>query len=146
MKTIEVNVYTYEELSDKAKLRALTDYQSDCEYSWSYDAIKSLKAFMDAVGVKMTDYQLDWLSPLRSKVLYEGNPHGESIKEELTGAFSDYPLTTTWNKTKSIELAVRAFLEDICNDYEHQLSEDGFTDYCFANEIFFDENGNQFLH
>ena len=142
MKTIEVNVYTYEELSDKAKLRALTDYQSDCEYSWSYDAINSLKAFMDAVGVRMTDYQLDWLCPSRSKVLYEGNPHGESIKEELTGAFSDYPLTTTWNKTKSIELAVRAFLDDICNDYEHQLSEDGFTDYCFANEITFDEDGN----
>ena len=142
MKTISINAYEYSELSDKAKLKALTDYQSDCEYDWSYDAIKSLEAFMDALGVKMTYYQLDWLCPSRSKVLYEGNPHGQFIKEELTGVFSDYALTTTWNKTKSIELAVRAFLDDICNDYEHQLSEDGFTDYCFANEIFFDEDGN----
>lgn len=142
MKTISINAYEYSELSDKAKLKALTDYQSDCEYSWSREAIKSLEAFMDAVGVKMTYYSIDWLNPLTSKVLYEGNPHSDSVKEELTGVFSDYALTTTWNKTKSIELAVRAFLDDICNDYEHQLSEDGFTDYCFANEIFFDEDGN----
>lgn len=146
MKTIEVNVYTYEELSDKAKLRALTDYQSDCEYSWSYDAINSLKAFMDAVGVRMTDYQLDWLCPSRSSVRYEGAPHGKFIKESLTGVFSDYALTTTWNKTRSIEDAVQAFLFDICNDYEHQLSEDGLIEYCEGNEIFFDENGNQLLY
>jgi hypothetical protein len=143
MKTIEINAYEYSELSDKAKLKALIDYQSDCEYSWSREAIDSLDKFMTAVGVEMTDYQLEWLCPSRSNVRYEGTPHGESIKEELTGAFSDYPLTITWNKTKSIELAVEAFLYDICNDYEHQLSEDGFTDYCFANEIFFDEDGKQ---
>jgi hypothetical protein len=35
MKTIEINAYEYSELSDKAKLKALIDYQSDCEYSWS---------------------------------------------------------------------------------------------------------------
>lgn len=146
MKTISINAYEYSELSDKAKLKALIDYQSDCEYSWSYDAIKSLEAFMDAVGVKMTRYDIDWLNTLTSKVLYEGNPHSDSIKEELTGAFSDYHLTITWNKTKSIELAVRAFLEYICKDYEYQLSEDGFIEYCEGNGITFDENGNQLLY
>lgn len=146
MKTISINAYEYSELSDKAKLKALTDYQSDCEYYWSYDAIKSLEAFMTAVGVKMTDYQLDWLCPSRSKVRYEGTPHGDSIKEELTGAFSDYPLTITWNKTKSIELAVQAFLGDICKDYEYQLSEEGFIEYCEGNEIEFDEYGNQLFY
>ena len=146
MKTIEINAYEYSELSDKAKLKALTDYQSDCEYDWSYDAIKSLEAFMTAVGVEMTDYQLDWLCPSRSNVRYEGTPHGQFIKESLTGVFSDYALTTTWNKTKSIELAVRAFLEDICNDYEHQLSEEGFIEYCEGNEVNFDEDGNQLFY
>lgn len=146
MKTISINAYEYDELSDKAKLKALTDYQSDCEYSWSREAIDSLDKFMTAVGVEMTDYQLDWLCPSRSNVRYEGNPHSDSIKEELTGVFSDYALTTTWNETKSIELAVRAFLEDICDDYEHQLSEDGFIEYCEGNEITFDEDGNQLFY
>jgi hypothetical protein len=127
-------------------LRALIDYQSDCEYSWSREAIDSLDKFMTAVGVEMTDYQLDWLCPSRSNVRYEGTPHGQFIKESLTGVFSDYALTTTWNKTKSIELAVRAFLEDICNDYEHQLSEEGFIEYCEGNEVNFDEDGNQLFY
>ena len=146
MKTIEINAYEYNELSDKAKLKALIDYQSDCEYSWSREAIDSLDKFMTAVGVEMTDYQLDWLCPSRSNVRYEGTPHGQFIKESLTGVFSDYALTTTWNKTKSIELAVRAFLEDICNDYEHQLSEEGFIEYCEGNEVNFDEDGNQLFY
>ena len=146
MKTISINAYEYSELSDKAKLKALIDYQSDCEYSWSREAIDSLDRFMTAVGVTMTDYQLDWLCPSRSNVRYEGTPHGQFIKESLTGVFSDYALTTTWNKTKSIELAVRAFLEDICNDYEHQLSEEGFIEYCEGNEVNFDEDGNQLFY
>jgi hypothetical protein len=146
MKTISINAYEYSELSDKAKLKALIDYQSDCEYSWSREAIDSLDKFMTAVGVEMTDYQLDWLCPSRSNVRYEGTPHGQFIKESLTGVFSDYALTTTWNKTKSIELAVRAFLEDICNDYEHQLSEEGFIEYCEGNEVNFDEDGNQLFY
>ena len=146
MKTIEITAYSFSELSDNAKMRALTDYQSDCEYSWSYDAIKSLGAFMDAVGVTMTKYDIDWLCPSRSKVRYDGNPHGQFIKEDLTGAFSDYSLTTTWNKTRSIECAVNEFLSEICNDYEYQLSEDGFIEYCDGNEIIFDENGNQLLY
>ena len=146
MKTIEINAYEYSELSEKAKLKALTDYQSDCEYTWSREALDSLDKFMTAVGVEMTDYQLDWLCPSRSNVRYEGTPHGQFIKESLTGVFSDYALTTTWNKTKSIELAVRAFLEDICNDYEHQLSEEGFIEYCEGNEVNFDEDGNQLFY
>jgi len=146
MKTISINAYEYSELSDKAKLKALTDYQSDCEYDWSYDAIKSLEAFMTAVGVTMTNYQLDWLCPSRSNVRYEGAPHGQFIKESLTGVFSDYALTTTWNKTRSIEDAVEAFLYDICNDYEHQLSEEGFIEYCEGNEMTFDEDGNQLFY
>ena len=143
MKTIEVTLHRYDELSDKAKLKALIDYQSDCEYSWSREAIDSLDRFMTAVGVEMTDYQLDWLCPSRSNVRYEGTPHGESIKEELTGVFSDYALTTTWNKTRSIEDAVEAFLSEMCKDYEYQLSEENYAEMCETIDLWFDEDGNQ---
>lgn len=142
MKTIQVNVYQFSELSEQSKVRALSNYQSDCEYDWSYDAIQSLKAFMNAVGVKLTDYQIDWLNPRISKVLYDGTPHSKFIKEELTGVFSDYSLTKTWNKTKSIELAVSEFLKDCADDYEHQLSEENYAELCESNDYWFDENGN----
>jgi hypothetical protein len=143
MKTIEINAYEYSELSDKAKLKALIDYQSDCEYDWSYDAVKSLKAFMNAVGVTMVNYNIDWLEPNRSRVQYYGKPTTKFIKEELTGYCADIALSKTFNKTKSIEDAVFAFFKDCADDYEYQLSEDGFIEYCERNEITFDEYGNQ---
>jgi hypothetical protein len=142
MKTIEVNIYQFSELTEQAKVRALSNYQSDCEYDWSYDAIQSLKAFMNAVGVKLTDYQIDWLNPRISKVRYDGTPHSKFIKEELTGVFSDYSLTKTWNKTKSIELAVSEFLKDCADDYEYQLSEENYAELWESNDCWFDENGN----
>jgi hypothetical protein len=92
MKTIEINAYEYSELSDKAKLKALIDYQSDCEYDWSYDAVKSLKAFMNAVGVTMVNYNIDWLEPNRSRVQYYGKPTTKFIKEELTGILRRYSI------------------------------------------------------
>jgi len=142
MKTIEVNIYPFSELPEQAKVRALMNYQSDCEYDWAHDAIQSLKAFMNAVGIKLWDYQIDWLCPSQSKVRYNGTPHGRFIKEELTGVFSDYSLTKTWNKTKSIELSVSQFLKECADDYEHQLSEEGYAELCELNDYWFDENGN----
>lgn len=142
MKTIEVTIYQFSELTEQAKVRALMNYQSECEYDWAYDAIQSLKAFMNAVGVDMYNYDIDWLAPNRSKVYYNGTPHSKFIKEELTGVFSDYSLTKTWNKTKSIELSVSQFLKECADDYEHQLSEEGYAELCELNDYWFDENGN----
>jgi hypothetical protein len=143
MKTIEINAYEYSELSEKAKLKALTDYQSDCEYTWSREALDSLDKFMTAVGVEMTDYQLDWLCPSRSKVRYEGNPHGRFISKNLTGEFTDEVIVSAWNKSRSIEYAVSCFLSVMQNDYEDQLSEEGFVEWADRIDLWFDEDGNQ---
>jgi len=142
MKTIEISAYQFSELTEQAKVRALMNYQSDCEYDWSHEAIQSLKAFMNAVGVELWDYQIDWLCPSQSKVRYDGTPHGKFIKEDLTGVFSDYPLTKNWNYSKNIEYAVDCFLAEICNDYEYQLSEENYAEICESNDYWFDENGN----
>ena len=143
MKTIEVNAYQFSELSEQSKVRALMNYQSDCEYAWSHEAIQSLKAFMNAVGVELWDYQIDWLCPSQSKVRYDGTPHGRFIKEDLTGVFSDYPLTKNWNYSKNIEYAVDCFLAEICKDYEYQLSEENYAEMCENCDLWFDEDGNQ---
>lgn len=141
MKIIEVTLYRYDELSDKAKLNALIDYQCNTEYDWGFEAIASLEAFMNAVGVKMVNYDIDWLAPHRSRVQYYGKPTTKFIKEELTGYCADITLSKTFNKTKSIEDAVFAFFKDCADDYEYQLSEDGLAEYALANDLWFDENG-----
>lgn len=146
MKTIEVNLYTYDELSDKAKLNALIDYQCDAEYAWGQEALKSLEQFMIAVGVDMYNYDIDWLAPHRSKVYYECEPTTELLTDKSLWSYcAGANLAETFNKTKSIEQAVQAFFKDCADDYEYQLSEEGFAEHCDANDFLFYENGKLFV-
>lgn len=145
MTTIELTLYNYSELSEKAKLTALIDYQCEAEYFYGYDAMEGLKRFMIAVGVDMYNYDIDWLAPHRSKVYYEGEPTTDSVDESKFGYFAGITLAETFNKTKSIEQAVQAFFKDCADDYEYQLSEEGFAEHCDANDFLFYENGKLFV-
>ena len=145
MTTIELTLYNYSELSEKAKLTALIDYQCEAEYFYGYDALEGLKRFMIAVGVDMYNYDIDWLAPKRSKVYYEGEPTADSVDESKFGYFAGITLAETFNKTKSIEQAVQAFFKDCADDYEYQLSEEGFAEHCDANDFLFYENGKLFV-
>lgn len=143
MKTIEINLYSFNELTEKAKKKALNQYQSETEYFWEDDAFDSLKAFFNAIGVKMRKYSIDWLCPSQSFIRYEGTPTGQFIPSNLTGVCFDYSLTETWNKTRNVESSILALLNDCKADYEHILSEEYFIEHCEANEIYFDQQGNR---
>ena len=142
MKTIEVTIYQFSELTEQAKVRALMNYQSDCEYAWSHEAINSLKAFCGAIGITLTHYDIDWLCPANTSIKTKGTPTNQDIPEDLTGVFSDYPLTKNWNYSKSVRYSIECFLKEICDDYEHQLSEENYAEHCNANDYWFDKNGN----
>ena len=143
MKTITIDVYQFSELTPSAKTRALSHYQADCEYPWTNEAINSLKAFCDAIGITLTHYDIDWLCPARTSIKTKGTATNQDIPEDLTGVFSDYPLTKNWNYSKSVSYSIECFLKEICDDYEHVLSEEYFADHCDINEYSFDINGNQ---
>jgi hypothetical protein len=145
MKTIEINLYSFNELTEKAKEKALNQYQSETEYFWGYEALESLKAFFNAIGVKLTDYSIDWSNPNQSFIKYEGTPTGQFIPSDLTGVCFDYSLTETWNKTRNVESSVWALLCECRTDYEYFLSQEGYAEHCEANEIYFDQQGNRIL-
>jgi hypothetical protein len=142
MKTIEVKCYEFDELSDQAKENALNKYQMNTRYDWGDDAINSLKSFFNEIGLTIKDYSIDWLSPDYSQIEWDGKHNGRFIKENFTGYSSDYTLSKSWNKNRDIRDAVWEFLIDCKNDYEYQLSEEGYKELCDANEYYFDENGN----
>jgi hypothetical protein len=144
MKTLEITLYSFNELTEQAKEKALTNYQCETGYLWEHEAFDSLEAFFNAIGVKLTDYSIDWSNPNQSFIKYEGTPNGQFIKHDLTGVCFDYPLSTTWNKTKDIDQSVWALLCECKSDYEYFLSEQAYTEHCEANEIYFDEQGNIF--
>jgi hypothetical protein len=143
MRTIEITIYSFNELTEKAKQKALNKYQCETEYSWEHEAFDSLEAFFKAIGVKMRNFCIDWLCPSQSFIRYEGTPTGKFIPSNLTGVCFDYELVKTWNKTKSVESSINAFLSFCQKDFECQLSEESFADYCDANEIYFDQQGNR---
>lgn len=62
MKTIEINLYSFDELSDKAKRKALNKHIENEDFSFIWEeAHETVKAFCDKTIVKT--YQDSWLEP-----------------------------------------------------------------------------------
>ena len=146
MKTIEIKLYQFNELSEEAKKRAI-DFvrESRWEYDWGGDAILSLESFLSALGTYALNYDIDWHNPYKSFVKVD---HSEIDLDfefgpdyHLTGYCMDYPLMETWDKTKDIDQAIEAWLKDCANDYEYQISDEGIAEFAINNEYDFNEYG-----
>jgi len=142
MRIIETEVYTFDELSDDAKENARIQLVS--EYFWSNDAMNSLYAFADEIGIKIIDYRIDWSCYANSYVKWEWylDEHTNDITVEyLTGYCMDFPLIEEWNDTKDIDSAIDAWLNDCQKDYEYQQSDEYMIEHCEANEYEFTKEG-----
>lgn len=60
-KDINITVYEFKELSDKAKDRARNSYVETFGYSGDSDALNSLKALAENFDGKIATYSIDWL-------------------------------------------------------------------------------------
>lgn len=59
MRTETIEIYTFEELDDAAKEKAISNYRaSRHEYAWPEEWMDSLKAFAETIGVKLTDWSI----------------------------------------------------------------------------------------
>lgn len=141
MKQVTTNLYSFAELSEKAQEKALDEWRNSVEYFWGNDALASLEAFAEAVGIKIVNYGIDWLFPSQSYVRWEGTPCTRYIKEDLTGYCADFSLTRTFNKTKDVDLAIDSWLAECAKDYDYQLSAECFAEHAEANEYLFTEDG-----
>ena len=57
MKKIEITVYSFDELSDEAKERALADWNRDNPYNWDREFRDTLEAFEREFGVEVVDWE-----------------------------------------------------------------------------------------
>ena len=84
MRTIIKNVYTYSELSDEAKQRALESYRANDyqhEYAWSDEYRNTMEAFCNLFPVRVNNWQI-------SSYSYSFIDHdftGDDSEKELTG-------------------------------------------------------------
>ena len=67
MRTIEVKVFTFDELSDKAKQNAIETWSGGQEYFWGDEAIESLKQFVDHFNGNLSNWNIDFLDPYRNE-------------------------------------------------------------------------------
>lgn len=165
------NVYSFDELSEKAKQKAINDYMNDESYFWGNDAIKSIEALAYKFNAQLKDYSIDWLVKCRSSWSFDVpydmdedelkriiNSLGEYNKETLKG-LGECVLTGTCFDEDAIDGLRKAYfkgerdinellmsamnsLYDACQyDYEQQWTEEYFSEFAEANGYQFLENG-----
>lgn len=122
MKTIEVKLYEFNELSINSKKSAIENVKKlTPKNDWKKDAILSLKAFVSALE------------------------ENDSV-HSLTDYCADNILTDTWNKTKSLDKAINDWIKQCAKDYEYQISDEAIAESIVADEYEFTENGNRYDH
>ena len=60
MRTIEKRVFTFDELSDEAREKALQNYAQDGEYFWSDDVMNSIKKGLLHFGYALKNWDIDF--------------------------------------------------------------------------------------
>lgn len=171
MKTIEVKVYQFAELSDKAKDKAISELSDiNVNYDW-WDSIYEDAA---TIGLKITRFDLDRSRHANGEFTLAANEvaqnifneHGETCEtfktaetfmEEWQPIFNnymdenheDYESYESEQKMQDIE---DEFLKSLCedysimlqNEYEYLTSEESIIESIEANEYDFTENGELF--
>jgi hypothetical protein len=172
MRTIEVKVFKFSELSENAKQYAKDSYARFESYPHSDDAFDSIKALAKHFGGKVADYSIDWFAASYSSMDFSmpeltakeikarlaklgtynkrtGKGHGEC---KLTGYCMDESaidgFRSAWRKGERdldalMQAAYDQWLIDCQSDCESFYSDENFSEHCDINEYEFYENGEQ---
>lgn len=172
MRTVEIKVYRFDELSEKAKDKAKQSYMELWGYSWQDDAIASLKALAEAFGAKLRDYEIDFFNVSHSCANFDAPTLSRrEIKKILAGlgtydpktlrGHGDCKLTGYCMDEDALDGFRRAFvggesdlgillkagfiswLEAAHADCKYQYENAQFSDHCDANNYEFYEDGRR---
>lgn len=92
MRTITKKVYSFDELSEDAKQKALQDYSIEDTYHWDNEALQSLKKGLEHFNCSLENYSIDYLEPHRNSFrldLYYDH-YGEDELYELIESMGSY--------------------------------------------------------
>ena len=157
MRTIQKNVYFFDELSESAKEKARDWWRGcDFEYSWSTESRASIRAFCDLFDVDLVDYTICAYCPVDYTTNHKNHhfrgwnkKRVNAIPDFLTGYCLDQDLVLTLKKEfdkrgdlkRAFAAVIRAGFTAWRDDMEWQLSDEAVDDMLIANEYEFYENG-----
>lgn len=155
MRTIETTIYAFDELSDKAKERAIEKMREITEYPWFSECLGSLRAFCDEFSVRVTDYTLS--DCYRASISTDSTPrHFRGVKLSAfdrevmpTGFCFDCDLRYTFHDEfkrtgdafDAFQTALEEFLSSVRKDIEWHYSDEAITEHIQINNYEFTEDG-----
>ena len=155
MRIIEQTIYSFDELSDKGKERAIEHMRQISDYPRFDECLNSLCTFCDEFSVRVTDYTLS--DCYRASISTDATPrHFRGVKlasfdrEAMpTGFCFDCDLRYTFHDEfrrtgdayHALETAIEAFLSAVKRDIEWQFSDECITENIEANGYEFTEDG-----
>lgn len=148
MRTVELKIYTFNELREESKEVAKEEMQLFDEYLLETDMFKSLKEFFRRLDIEISYYDIDWNNPKVSSILYKTPKDNISDftfnlkKDYLTGLWVDNVIMKTWNKTKSIDDTIYDFLLMCKFDFNYQKGNEYASEHAFDNDYEFLEDGS----
>ena len=156
MKTIELTIYTIDELSDTAKNKAIENHRQNMFFDWMDESRESVITFCDFFGVKLLNYRVGPYEPIDFNTdASNGNFRGLKLKNinpeyMPTGYCLDNDLWMTFyeefkrtgNAKEAFNDALYAGFKAWRADLEDQLSDDYIADFFDANGFQFTAEGN----
>jgi myo-inositol catabolism protein IolC len=168
MKTIEIKLYKFSELSEEAKQKAIEKhYDINVDYDWWQNTYEDARQ----IGLKITSFDLDRNRHAKGEFLLSAcevaqnilNEHGESCQtyktaqsfmEDWQPVFNDYMNEESENyESRELEGEMQEmeddFLKSLCedysimlqNEYEYLYSDEAIIETIEANDYDFTENG-----
>jgi hypothetical protein len=158
MKTVELTIYKFEELNDKAKDRAREWYRNGHDFFWCDESIDSIKTFCNHFGVRLTNWSIGAHSPYSYDVdcppsIFRGLKLKDVDRNAMpTGYCLDCALWFTFYDTfkatgcasKAFEAAIDQAFKDWRADMESQLEDEYIDEHLTANDYDFTEDGTIF--
>ena len=160
MRVLSLNVYSFDELSEEAQKKAWERYvnSNHFEYHWVDEGIKSVRAFANAFGVGLKDYEIGtygrcFITTDATNDSFRGISFDDAIKlidahqdgycvyYDLKEAFID-SVKGSGNIKGAFEDAIEAGLKSIKSDMEHQETFEYYKDMVDCNDYEFYEDGS----
>ena len=134
MKTLEIKLYSFDELSDEAKNKAIQNYKKEyCEEIgtfWQEENFNSIKAILNFFDVKIKYFEIDFSSAARSFINWEfTSDYSEELKNLSGSRLFKYILNNyIGKKTGSF---------DSVFDGKHDMGRCLFTGYYADHDIIY---------
>jgi len=160
MRVLSLNVYSFNELSEETQKKAWQNYVNNnhFEYIWVDEGIKSIRAFADAFGIGLKDYEIStygrsFITTDATNDAFRGMNFDKAIKLidthqdgycvyfDLKEAFID-AIKGNGNIKGAFEDAIEAGLKSIKADMEHQETFEYYKDMVDTNDYEFYEDGS----